>query len=249
MSEALDVLHFKSGEMTFSQGYIHSGGHFSAARLITAANSETLSSGVTTYDGCSIDYTMAADEVFVVLGGNVRILWGLDFSRAVEAQHGDVVWLPKGARVKYQGEKGSILYTTNYVSILRGNTDTGSTREDVPSDVRLFKGQDMQFQEIENAGGPARRSRILTEDISKTLGASIHVYDGCSLEWTPHYDQVSVVLDGTLRLGVGENYDRTIVAKFGDVIRVPNGTPIRYEGENAKVFTALYPIDWQTRHA
>ena len=35
----------------------------------------------------------------------------------------------------------------------------------------------------------------------------------------------------------------------GDVIWLPEKTPITYEGEKAIVCYALYPVDWRKRHS
>ncbi len=37
-------------------------------------------------------------------------------------------------------------------------------------------------------------------------------------------------------------------AAAGDVIWLPEGTPIKYEGDKAVVFYALDPVDWRRRH-
>ncbi|MGX5720419.1 hypothetical protein [Shinella zoogloeoides] len=34
---------------------------------------------------------------------------------------------------------------------------------------------------------------------------------------------------------------------YGDVLGVPKGTALAYEGERATVFYALAPVDWRTR--
>lgn len=246
MTASDETLLFKNSEMVFSRGYIHAGGHFSACRLLTLANSNSLCSGVTTYDGCSIESTMKYDEVFIVLGGNVRILWGPEYSRAVEAKFGDVVWLPKGNRVKYQGEKGIIFYVL-YPVDWRTRPEDPQT-DGAVGDVRLLKSKDMVYEQMyPESGGYGSRCRLITPDMSKTMGASMHTYDACSIEWTTHYDQATVVLDGTLRIVTGEKFNRVIEAKFGDVIRLPKGTHFKYEGDKAKTFTALYPVDWAAR--
>lgn len=239
-----EVLHINRREMTWTQGHIYSGGHFSACRLLTTANSKTIAAGITTYDSCSIEHTVTAEEVFVALGGNVRILWGEDYSRAVEAKFRDVVWLPDGAQVKYQGERGIIFY----VHPVQLRDRKAPALDANAAGVRLLKSRDMVFTQFyPEAGGHTSNCHLITEEISKILSASIYTYDGCSIEWTTPSDQASVVLDGTLRVLTGDNYSRAIEATFGDVIRVPRGTQIKYEGENAKVFTALYSSHWNRR--
>jgi ethanolamine utilization protein EutQ (cupin superfamily) len=250
MTAEKSILHFKKTEMSFSEGALINGnsgaGHFSACRLVTLDNSKTLCSGVTTYDGCSIESTMKYDEIFIVLEGLVRILWGPSYSRVVEAKIGDVVWLPKGNSIKYEGEKGKIFYTL-YPVDWRAREEESVSSGAVVSQVRLIKVEDMAYEPMfPEAGGSGTRCRLLTPDMSTTVGASMHTYDNCSIEWTTHYDQATIVLQGTLRIVTGENFNEVIEAGVGDVIRLPNGTHFKYEGENAKTFTALYPIDWAT---
>ena len=49
----------------------------------------------------------------------------------------------------------------------------------------------------------------------------------------------------TFRLGVGK---KVIEAKPGDVIWIPEKTPIVYMGDKAVVCYALHPVDWRKRH-
>lgn len=113
-----------------------------------------------------------------------------------------------------------------------------------------FKSEEMKFSQIyTDAGGYASQCRLITPEISKTLGAGITTYDGCSIEWTTKYDQAAVVLDGILRIRTGENYRRVIEAKAGDVVWLPKGTQLKYEGNKAKMFYAPYPGDWRIQSA
>lgn len=252
MTAENEILVFKKAEMKFERGAVKNGtfseGDFSACRLITLENSTTLSAGITTYDGCSIDSTMKYDEVFIVLGGTVRILWGPNFSRVLEGQPGDVVWLPKGNRVKYEGEKGSIFYTLYPVNYRREEAEEALNINVNVQDVRLLKRQEMVYEDMRpQGGGRGTRCRLINADMSTTMGASMHTYDNCSIEWTTHYNQATIVLEGTLRIVTGENFSRVIEVEAGDVIRLPEGTHFKYEGEKAKTFTALYPVDWAAR--
>ena len=53
------------------------------------------------------------------------------------------------------------------------------------------------------------------------------------------------VLEGTFRLRVGKDvYDATP----GDMIWIPENTPLRYEGEKSTVCYAVFPVDWRQRH-
>ena len=75
------------------------------------------------------------------------------------------------------------------------------------------------------------------------MGAGLATFDGCSIEWTVLYDEVIVVLEGLFRLRVG---DEVFEGGPGDVIWIPEYTPLKYEGEKATVFYALHPVDWKT---
>ncbi len=62
------------------------------------------------------------------------------------------------------------------------------------------------------------------------MGAGIATFDGSSIDWTVLYDEMIVVIEGTFRLGTPEG---EISAKPGDVIWIPENTPISYRGEKA----------------
>lgn len=111
-----------------------------------------------------------------------------------------------------------------------------------------FKADDITFTPFGGPPGTARIARLVTDEVSKTMGAGIAIFDGCSIEWTVLYDEAIVVLEGTFRLRLGKGYSQVIEAKPGDVIWIPEGTPLKYEGEGARVFYTLDPVDWKKRH-
>lgn len=111
-----------------------------------------------------------------------------------------------------------------------------------------FKRGKIKFDKYGGPPGKARIARLITPDISKTMGGGIATFDGCSIEWTVLYDEIVVVLEGTFRLRLGKGYRRKLEAKNGDVIWLPEGTPLKYEGKKAVVFYCLYPVDWRKRH-
>jgi ethanolamine utilization protein EutQ len=112
-------------------------------------------------------------------------------------------------------------------------------------DVRHFKRKDMEFGVYGGPPGEATIARLIGPDISATMGAGIATFDGCSIEWTVLYDEMIVVLEGHFRLRVGS---KVFEADPGDVIWIPENTPLRYEGEKARVCYALFPVDWRRRH-
>jgi len=194
-----------------------------------------------TYDGCSIEWTSHYDQVTIVLDGLLRIVTGDNYSRVIEAKCGDFIRLPNGTSLKYEGEKAKT-FTAVYP------IDWRTRAEPVPTgtmpEILHLKSQGMVFEAITpEAGGCASTCQLLTSENSKTIGAAMQTYDGCVIEWTTQGDQVIVVLDGLFRILTGVNYSRMIEAKSGDFIFLPKGTSLKCEGEKAKTFTALYPVD------
>jgi ethanolamine utilization protein EutQ len=117
------------------------------------------------------------------------------------------------------------------------------------SKARHFKASEMAFETYGGPPGTATIARLIGPDLSHTIGAGIATFDDCSIEWTVLYDEAIVVLEGTFRLRLGADYNEVIEAKPGDVIWLPENTRLKYEGDHAKVFYALYPVDWRKRHA
>src|SRR5689334_8070205 len=111
--------------------------------------------------------------------------------------------------------------------------------------ARQFKASGMAFAAFGGPPGKATIARLVGPEMSKTVGAGIAIFDGCSIEWTVLYDEAIVVLEGTFRLVVGSE---TYSCAPGDVIGIPENTPLKYEGDKAKVFYTLYPVDWRQKH-
>ena len=113
------------------------------------------------------------------------------------------------------------------------------------SSVVHFRKSEMNFTAYGGPPGKATIARLVGPDMSKTMGAGIATFDGCSIEWTVLYDELIVVLEGTFRLVVG---NQSHACAPGDVLWIPENTPIKYEGDKAKVFYALHPVDWRQKH-
>ena len=111
-----------------------------------------------------------------------------------------------------------------------------------------FKRGKRKFEKYGGPPGKASIARLITPEISKTMGGGGARFDGCSIEWTVLYDEIIVVLEGKFRLRLGKGYKQKIDAKPGDVIWLPEGTALKYEGDKAVVFYALDPVDWRQRH-
>ncbi len=103
--------------------------------------------------------------------------------------------------------------------------------------VKLFRRDESLFQPGPN--GIAAHGLINT-GFSKQLGAGVGVFENCSVEWTPDYDEVLFITDGELHLRVGT---KTYVARSGDVIWIPAGTAVVYEAKaHTPFFYAVSPV-------
>ena len=103
--------------------------------------------------------------------------------------------------------------------------------------VKLFRKDEGQF--APGANGIAAHG-LINAGFSKRLGAGVGVFEQCSVAWTPDYDEVLFIIDGELRLGIG---DKTYVARAGDVIWIPAGTAVVYEAKvRTPFFYAVSPV-------
>ena len=117
------------------------------------------------------------------------------------------------------------------------------------SEVKHFAASKMRFEAYGGPPGKASIARLVGPELSSSMGGGVATFDLCSIEWTVLYDELIVVLEGNFRLRLGGESNRTIEAGPGDVIWLPENTPLRYEGDGAKVFYALSPVDWKSRHS
>lgn len=116
------------------------------------------------------------------------------------------------------------------------------------AEVVLFKAGEMRFGPFGGPPGEGRIARLVGPEMSSSMGAGIATFDGCSIEWTVLYDELIVVLEGTFRMRHGPGYGEVTEARPGDVLWIPEGTALKYEGEKSKVFYAVHPVDWRQRH-
>ncbi|MCK1726354.1 hypothetical protein [Bradyrhizobium sp. 142] len=241
-----EPLVIKSKDMVFSQIHPEAGGYASQCQVIGPEISKTICAGIATYDGCSIERKISYDEVVVVLDGMFRIRTEDNYSRVIEANFGDVIWLPKGTKLKYEGEKAKVFYGRCPV-----DWDTRPAVADEPpsTEVMHFVAGDMVYYQMRvHEGGYSSTCSLIGPVISKTLGATVATFDGASVDWTTKYDQASVALGGNMRVVTGENYSKVLEAKLGDIIWLPEGTKLKYQGDRAINFCVPYPINWRSRN-
>ncbi|MEM5328923.1 hypothetical protein VSR34_20345 [Paraburkholderia sp. JHI2823] len=114
-------------------------------------------------------------------------------------------------------------------------------------EVIQFKHDTLAFEPYgDHETGSASIARLIGPQHSRTMGAGVARFDNVSIEWTVLYDELIVVLEGVFRLRVA---DKVFEAMSGEIIWIPENTPLRYEGEGATVFYALAPVDWKERQA
>ena len=112
------------------------------------------------------------------------------------------------------------------------------------TEVLHFHGSEREFEPYGDDPAKASICRLVGPEISSSMGAGIARLDDCSIAWTVLYDELIVTLQGNFRLRVG---DAVHDCQPGDVLWVPQNTPLHYEGNGAVVFYALSPVDWQER--
>ncbi|MFD9667977.1 hypothetical protein ACFWAY_41350 [Rhodococcus sp. NPDC059968] len=231
--------------MEFLQVCPEAGGYVSTCTVVNRNISDTIGATISTYDDCSIEATTTDDQAIVVLDGVFRVRTGDDFSRVMEARFGDVLWLPKRTRLKYEGEHAKVFSGFYPLNGAAPGADDGEDSE--PAQPLQFKSSDMHFSQMHiHAGGYSSVCRLIGPETSSTIGAGIGTYDQCSITWQTHYDQVLIVLGGTLRLLTGMDYSRAVEGTRGDVIWLPKGTHLKYQGDRASQFYVPYPVDWRS---
>lgn len=108
-------------------------------------------------------------------------------------------------------------------------------------EIRLFKKAEMPFEPYGSPADKASIARLVGSELSESMGAGIATFDDCIIDWTIRYDELIVVLEGRFSLHADGKVHEM---EPGDVIWLPKGTPLSYEGTGARVFYALYPVDW-----
>lgn len=111
--------------------------------------------------------------------------------------------------------------------------------------AKLIRASSLNFQHRGGPPGEAAVARAVSTDLSATMGAGVARFDACSIAWTVLYDEVVYVIDGVFRL---VTKDGVLEGQPGDIIWIPEGTELKYEGEHASIFYAVYPGNWKEIH-
>lgn len=111
----------------------------------------------------------------------------------------------------------------------------------IMSTTTVLKKSEIEYEDMTGKYRGTSIARFITPELSDTLGAGIVIFEKCSYDWTVTYNEVLYILEGHLRVVVGDqNFD----CDTGDAIWLPINTPLRYETEGKAVcFYAIYPGD------
>ncbi len=113
------------------------------------------------------------------------------------------------------------------------------------SKAQVIRHGDLTFTHRGGPPGYAEVARAVGTDISNSMAAGFARFDGCQISWTLLYDEVAVVLEGVFRV---RTPDGVLEGEKGDVLWLPEGTELQYEGEEAMIFYAVQPGNWKEIH-
>ena len=83
---------------------------------------------------------------------------------------------------------------------------------------------------------------VLSLDESPRLGCGVMEMDRTKFAWTLTYDEIDIVMDGTLEILVD---GRTVRAQAGQVIYIPKNTSIYFSTpDHVRFLYVCYPADW-----
>jgi ethanolamine utilization protein EutQ len=107
-------------------------------------------------------------------------------------------------------------------------------------DARTCPFGDLQFKPRFAYGEVCEIGEVLGSPES-SLGFGFARMSGANIPWQTHYDEVLLVIEGELRVRIG---DRVLVAGPRDSIVLPRDTELIYEADQALVAYAIHPADW-----
>ncbi len=113
------------------------------------------------------------------------------------------------------------------------------------SAARHFRYGEMAFKKAVVGDQHTTIARLVTDEISGSMGAGVERLENCSFEWTVTYDEILFIRSGRLTVFT-DGVENGLAA--GDILWLPAGTRLRYEAtEPCEYFYALHPVDWARR--
>ncbi|MBN9235800.1 ethanolamine utilization protein EutQ [Mesorhizobium hungaricum] len=110
--------------------------------------------------------------------------------------------------------------------------------------IRKFEAGKVTFSPYGDGPGTASISRLIGPSDSTTMGAYLARFDGRSVRWTVRYDELIAGISGKFRLN---SEGKVHELGPGDVLWIPEGTAVEYQGDGAMVFISIAPVDWRAR--
>ncbi|MBM9613756.1 DUF861 domain-containing protein [Desulfobulbus rhabdoformis] len=93
------------------------------------------------------------------------------------------------------------------------------------------------------AGDKVFLKDVFTLAESPRLGCGVMEMDGSTFAWTLNYDEIDIVLEGSLSIVVN---GKTITANKGELVLIPKNTPIEFSvPDYAKFIYVTYPANWE----
>ncbi len=93
------------------------------------------------------------------------------------------------------------------------------------------------------AGDRVGLTDVLTVEESPRLGCGVMEMKETTFDWTLNYDEVDVVLEGSLSIIVD---GRKVTANQGEIIFIPKNTTIQFSvPDYAKFIFVTYPANWE----
>ncbi len=116
---------------------------------------------------------------------------------------------------------------------------------DAQSGVMAIKPQTVKPEPFDT-GKPGDRvflKDVLTTEESPRLGCGVMEMKETTFDWTLNYDEVDVVLEGSLSIIVD---GRRVTANQGEIIYIPKNTKIQFSvPDYAKFIFVTYPANWE----
>ena len=131
-------------------------------------------------------------------------------------------------------------------SNLKSSTDEfGTVKEVAPSGVTKIDYRNTKLPVFDCNG--VHQEGVFMADVSgvdddKNLGAGVMSIDHSALEWTLTYDEMDIVLEGTLQI---ETNGDIVEAGPGEMIIIPKNSHIHFQSPTTcKYLYVVYPTNW-----
>lgn len=109
------------------------------------------------------------------------------------------------------------------------------------SPPQLIPKEKLQFVPRQEEGDSAQLAEICGQKDGTFLGVGFVNLENAYIRWTVTYDEVLVVLQGSMTVHIEE---QQFHLKVHDSIWLPEGTSLIYEAKKALVLYSIYPAYW-----